>query len=137
MSLLYLFIYFLHKSKSGAQDLHNGEFSSSLFLLSSSAILHCSSLMILLIISLSFCLVLSQSSSEDQSKCTRDESGAGVGQHFATALDGWLCAGGLGTAGTFKVLGGLNGTNQFALVVIDVFVAHVEAAVTRPVGLDQ
>ena len=66
-------------SKSGAHDLHNRALSSSFFFLSSSAIFLCSFVMILLILSLSFCLVPSQSSSEDQSECTRDESGTGVG----------------------------------------------------------
>ena len=51
-------------------------------------------LMILLIPSLSFCLVPSQASSEDQSECTRDESGTGEGWWIA---HGNLCAGGLGT----------------------------------------
>ena len=60
--------------------------------------------MILLILSLSFCLVPSQSSTEDQSECTRDESGTGVGWWIAHILYGSLCAGGLGMDGMFEVL---------------------------------
>ena len=67
--------------KLGVHNLHNGAFSSSLFFLHSSDMFLCHSLMILsnYSLSLSFCLVLFQSSSEDQSECTGDESGTGVG----------------------------------------------------------
>ena len=62
-------------SKSGAHDLHNRTFSSCFF--SNFPLFFSYDLTNSL--SLLFSLVPSQSSSEDQSECTGDESGTGVG----------------------------------------------------------
>ena len=67
----------LSPSKSGA---HKRVLSFAFFLLSSSAIFLSCILMASLILSLSFCLILSQSSSKDQSECIGGEISAGVGQ---------------------------------------------------------
>ena len=78
--------------------------------------------------SLSLCFVPSQSSSEDQS-----ENGAGV-QGLGQDLDIWVDVCGLGVFGILKMLGGLEGTNRFAMS--ELAVGHVDVTVTRAVELD-
>ena len=71
-------------SRSGAHDLCNRALSSSSFLLQQFSFVLFYDLTDSL--SLSFCLVPFQSSYEDQSECTGDESGTGVGQQIAHIL---------------------------------------------------
>ena len=114
---------------SGTHDLLDMALSSAFLFLSSSAIFLFSFLMILLIFSLSFCLVPSQSFSEDQSECTEDESSTGFGLLIANVLYGSMCTGSLGMDGKCVVLGGPEGTDRLAMEVVVVIVGHVDNAV--------
>ena len=120
-------------SKSGA---HERILSFAFLLLSSSAIFLSCILMALLILSLSFCLVLSQYPSEDQSECIGGEIGAGVGQQIAHVLYGSLYICGLG-ADVLNVLHGPEGVGAGRLAGVEadlgmlvmVVVGHVNAGV--------
>ena len=91
-------------------------------LLLASVIFLCCSFTISSNLSLSFCLVPSQSSSDDQSDSTGDKSGAGV--------DGLLgVASSLGTAGTSEMPGRLEGTDRLAVVMMAMVVGHIDTAV--------
>ena len=74
-------------------------------------------------------MVLSQSTSKDQSEYTGVKSGTGVGYHLAHISGGQQGADGLGTDGMFKVLGRLEGTDMFAMMVVVEVVGHVDTAV--------
>ena len=116
-------------SKSDAHDLLDRGLSSAFFFLSSSAIFLFSFLMILLIFSLSFCLVPSQSSSEDQPECIGDESSTGVGWQISHLLYGGLCTGCLGTDNVFEVVDRPEGADRLAVEVVVVAVGHVDTTV--------
>ena len=87
-------------------DLLKKVLSFAFSLLSSSANFLFSLLMILLIISLSFCLVPSMSSSEDLPECIGGDIHACVGHRTAHVLYGSLCICGLGADGDLDVCGG-------------------------------
>ena len=111
----------------GIHSLHNGAFSSSLFLLLASAVFPCCCSTICQL-SLSFCLVPSQSYSDDQSECTGDEKWywCEIGLY---PCFGWFVWCLLYCLGTSKMLGGLEGEVRFTIVVVAVVVGHVDITV--------
>ena len=91
------------------------------------------------ILSFPFCLVLSQSSSEDQLEHIGGDISAGVGWQIALVLHGSLCIHGLDADSMLDVLSGPEGVgagrlvgaeaNRVAMMVVMIVVEHVDAAV--------
>ena len=126
----------LSPSKSGPYE---RVLSFAFLLLSSSAISLPCIFMILLVLFLSFCLALSQSSSEDQSECIDGDIGAGLGWWFTCVLKGVLWINSLDVDSVLDVLHGPQGIGAGRLVrteavrvaveAIVVVVGHMDAAV--------
>ena len=124
----------LSPSKSGV---HERVLSFAILLHPSSAIFLSWILMVSLILSLSFCLAPSQSSSEDQSECIGGDTGAGVGHPITLVLYGGLCICGLDVDSMLDVLSRPEGVDvgrlvgaeadRIAVVVVMVVGGHADA----------
>ena len=126
----------LSPSKSG---MHERVLSFTFLLLPSSAIFLSCILMASLILSLSFCLAPSQSTSEDQSECIDGKISAGEGLEIALTLYGGLCMCGLDVDSVLDVLSRLEWVGvcrpvgaeagRAAVVVVVVVAVCADAAV--------